>query len=56
MIPVFDGVSARAVAAMIDRKTYVKKGILKKREILELGYRSQRKAGIKDKAKLNKQL
>lgn len=45
VILVFDRVSTRAAAARIERKAQIRKGILQKREVLELGYRSK-KGGV----------
>lgn len=47
----FDKVFTRAVAVRIEKKAQISKGILKKRKVLDLGYRSQKEEGIKDKPK-----
>lgn len=54
VILVFDKVSTRAVAVKLERKARISKGILKKRKVWDLGYRSQKEKGIKDKSKLNR--
>lgn len=47
----FDKVFTRAVAVRIEKKAQISKGILKKRKVLDLRYRSQKEEGIKDKPK-----
>lgn len=54
VILVFERVFTRAVAVRIERKAQIRKVILKKRKVLELGFKSQKKEGIKDKSKLNR--